>query len=292
MEKLNKTNTTGCKPWKKALSVLLSIIIAFGTFVTITFGNTRFQNWLGVRSMLSAYAAEIVDTKGAVAVDEKSMLADNHIIDLENRDGSNTVYLFSEPISFTDENGDLKTKDISVEKQKDSDLKSDGYAYANGQNDYRINFSEDKNKGVRVNFDDCEYTIIPQSTLDAAGKKSESEYLNEKFEIFEYPSIYGESTSLKFYPQLNGVKDEIVLDKNIGQNAFSFTLKTNNCTAVLNDDGTVSLKNKDGKSVQTFFAPFAYDSEYVEGEKDEHYSDCKYTLEKAGEKYIQNDSLR
>ena len=34
-------------------------------------------------------------TKGAVAVDEKSMLADNHIIDLENRDGSNTVYLFS-----------------------------------------------------------------------------------------------------------------------------------------------------------------------------------------------------
>ena len=37
-EKSNKTNTTGCKPWKKALSVLLSIIIAFGTFVTITFG--------------------------------------------------------------------------------------------------------------------------------------------------------------------------------------------------------------------------------------------------------------
>lgn len=282
-ENLCKTDTNGYKPWKKALSVLLSIIIAFGTFVTIAFGNSRFQNWLGVRSMLSAYAAEIVDTKGAVAVDEKSMLADNHIIDLENRDGSNTVYLFSEPISFTDENGDLKTKDISVEKQKDSDLKSDGYAYANGQNDYRINFSEDKNKGVRVSFDDCEYTIIPQSTLDAAGKKSESEYLNEKFEVFEYPSIYGESTSLKFYPQLNGVKDEIVLDKNIGQSAFSFTLKTNNCTAVLNDDGTVSLKNKDGKSVQTFFAPFAYDSEYVEGEKDEHYSDCKYTLEKADE---------
>ena len=110
-EKSNKTNTTGCKPWKKALSVLLSIIIAFGTFVTITFGNTRFQNWLGVRSMLSAYAAEIVDTKGAVAVDEKSMLANDHTINLENKDGSNTVYLFSEPISYTDENGKLKTKD-------------------------------------------------------------------------------------------------------------------------------------------------------------------------------------
>lgn len=68
MEELNKTITTGCKPWKKVLSVLLSIIIAFGTFVTITFGNSRFQKWLGIRDMLSAYAAEMVDTKGAIAV--------------------------------------------------------------------------------------------------------------------------------------------------------------------------------------------------------------------------------
>ncbi len=279
MEELNTTNTTGCKPWKKVLSVLLSTIIAFGTFVTITFGNSRFQKWLGIRDMLSAYAAEMVDTKGAIAVDEEAMLANDHTINLENKDGSNTVYLFSEPISYTDENGKLKTKDISVEKQTDKKLKSNGYEYTNGQNDYRIHFSTDSSTGLYIEFDNSSYSIIPQSDNSAAGAESTSEILGERFEDFEYKNIYGEGTNLKFYPQLNGVKDEIVLNSNIGKNIFSFKLTTSNCKAVLNNDGTVSLiSNDNGESVQTFAAPFAYDSKYIEGDKNEHYIDCSYSL--------------
>lgn len=279
MEELNKTNTTGCKPWKKVLSVLLSIIIAFGTFVTITFGNSRFQKWLGIRDMLSAYAAEMVDTKRAIAVDEEAMLANDHTINLENKDGSNTVYLFSEPISYTDEHGKLKTKDISVEKQTDKKLKSNGYEYTNGQNDYRIHFSTNSSTGLYIKFDNSSYSIIPQSDNSAEGAESTSEILGERFEDFEYKNIYGEGTNLKFYPQLNGVKDEIVLNSNIGKNIFSFKLTTSNCKAVLNNDGTVSLiSNDNGESVQTFSAPFAYDSKYIEGDKNEHYIDCSYSL--------------
>ena len=279
MEELNKTITTGCKPWKKVLSVLLSIIIAFGTFVTITFGNSRFQKWLGIRDMLSAYAAEMVDTKRAIAVDEEAMLANDHTINLENKDGSNTVYLFSEPISYTDENGKLKTKDISVEKQTDKKLKSNGYEYTNGQNDYRIHFSTNSSTGLYIEFDNSSYSIIPQSDNSAEGAESTSEILGERFEDFEYKNIYGEGTNLKFYPQLNGVKDEIILNSNIGKNIFSFKLTTSNCKAVLNNDGTVSLiSNDNGESVQTFSAPFAYDSKYIEGDKNEHYIDCSYSL--------------
>ena len=280
MNEINEKNMAKHKPWKKAMCVLLSVIIAFGTLITLTVGSSRLQDWLGIKSMLSAYAAEIVDTTGAVAVDEESMLADNNVIDLENSDGSNTIYLFSEPISFTDENGNLKTKDISVEKQSDRELKKQGYTYTNGQNDYRINFSEDSDKGLLVEFNGCSYTIIPQGKFPVDGEKNVSENLNREFEIFEYENIYGVGTSLKFYPQLNGVKDEIVLNSNTGQNAFSFELKTENCTASLNDDGTVTLINENGENVQTFSAPFAYDSEYVEGDlKNEHYSDCAYSLE-------------
>ena len=279
MEELNEAITTGCKPWKKVLSVLLSIIIAFGTFVTITFGNSRFQKWLGIRDMLSAYAAEMVDTKGAIAVDEEAMLANDHTINLENKDGSNTVYLFSEPISYTDENGKLKTKDISVEKQTDKKLKSNGYEYTNGQNDYRIHFSTNSSTGLYIEFDNSSYSIIPQSDNSAEGAESTSEILGERFEDFEYKNIYGEGTNLKFYPQLNGVKDEIILNSNIGKNIFSFKLTTSNCKAVLNNDGTVSLiSNDNGESVQTFAAPFAYDSKYIEGDKNEHYIDCSYSL--------------
>ena len=266
-------------PWKKVLCVILSVIIAFGTLITITFGNSRFQKWLGIKSMLSAYAAEIVDTKGAVSVDEKSMTADNHIIDLKNSDGSNTVYLFSEPISFVDENGNLKTKDISVEKQDDAELKEQGYTYTNGQNDYRINFADKSEKGLLVSYGDNSYSLSPNSVRSVDGSKSISESLNETFETFEYKNIYGNGTNLKFYPQLNGVKDEIILNKNINQSQFSFELKVKDGTASANADGSVTIKDKSGKSIQTFSAPFAYDSEYTEGDNNEHYIDCSYSLE-------------
>lgn len=280
MSDFYEMNTSEHKLWKKTLCVLLSVIIAFGTFIALTVGSSRLQDWLGIQSMLSAYASEIVDTKGAIAVDKESMLEDRNIIDLKNKDGSNTVYLFSEPISFVDENNKLKTKDISVEKQSNKELKEQGYDYTNGQNDYRINFSSDSGKGLYIEFDESSYSIIPQSYKTAEGNENVSEILGEQFEDFEYKNLYGEGTNLKFYPQLNGVKDEIVLNSNIGQNVFSFKLTTSNCTAVLNDDGTVSLISNDGESVQTFSAPFAYDSEYIEGDRNEHYIDCSYTLDK------------
>ncbi len=276
MEKTLQNQKT--KLWKRILSIVLAVIIGFGTFVVFTFGNSRFQKWLGINSVLSAYAAEMVDTKGAVAVDEEAMLADDHTINLENKDGSNTVYLFSEPISYTDENGNLKTKDISVEKA-DKKLKSRGYEYTNGQNDYRINFSKDYNTGVQAEFDNCSYSIIPISDYDIVGKETVAEYLNEKFEVFQYKNIYGDGTNLRFYPQLNGIKDEIVLDSNIGKNIFSFKIETNNCIASLDDDGAVVLKNTDDEVVQTFSKPFAYDSDFVDGIYDEHYVDCEYTLD-------------
>lgn len=192
MNEFNEKNMAEHKPWKKAMCVLLSVIIAFGTLITLTVGSSRLQDWLGIKSMLSAYAAEIVDTTGAVAVDEESMLADNNVIDLENSDGSNTIYLFSEPISFTDENGNLKTKDISVEKQSDRELKKQGYEYTNGQNDYRINFSEDISQGILIESDSCTYSIIPQTEYKSAqGKENVSEYLGDTFETFEYCGAFG-----------------------------------------------------------------------------------------------------
>ena len=283
MKDFYEANIVKHRPWKKALCVLLSVIIAFGTFVVLTVGSSRLQDWLGMKSLLSAYAAEIVDTKGAVGVNEKSMLADNTLIELENKDGSNTVYMFSEPISYTDENGNLKTKDISVEKQADKELKANGYTYSNGQNDYRINFSSNSDSGIFIEHSNFKYSLIPQSKKSVTGRENMSVILNEEFEDFEYKNIYGEGTNLKFYPQLNGIKDEIVLDSKIEQNMFSFELVTDNCSAILNDDGTISLVSDDNnESVQTFTAPFAYDSEYVEGDKNEHYTDCSYSLDKIG----------
>ena len=270
------------KLWKKILCIILSVIIAFGTLITLTVGSSRLQDLLGIQSMLSAYAEEFVDTEGAIALNSDEMFENHNIIDFENKDGSNTVYLFSEPITYVDEDGDIKAKDISVEKQTDKELKSQGYAFTNGQNDYRINFSEASDKGLLIEYEKSSYRIIPQSDFAVIGTENTSYILGELFENFEYKDIYGSGTNLKFYPQLNGVKDEIILNHNPGINEFSFKIITENCFAVLNDNGTVSLiSNEDKKEIQTFSAPFAFDSDYIDGYDDEHRKDCAYKLENA-----------
>ena len=270
------------KLWKKILCIILSVIIAFGTLITLTVGSSRLQDLLGIQSMLSAYAEEFVDPEGAIALNSDEMLENHNIIDFENNDGSNTVYLFSEPITYVDEDGDIKAKDISVEKQTDKELKSQGYAFTNGQNDYRINFSEASDKGLLIEYEKSSYRIIPQSDFAVIGTENTSYILGELFENFEYKDIYGSGTNLKFYPQLNGVKDEIILNHNPGINEFPFKIITENCFAVLNDNGTVSLiSNEDKKEIQTFSAPFAFDSDYIDGYDDEHRKDCAYKLENA-----------
>ncbi len=63
---------------------------------------------------------------------------------------------------------------------------------------------------------------------------------------------------------------------------LNLCLKTNGCTPVINEDGSVSLiSSETGEEVQNFTAPFAFDNAYVEGIEDNHYcADCRYDLKK------------
>lgn len=45
--------------WKKILCVILSLIIAFGTFVTMTFGNLFLSDYVDLQSLITAHAATI-----------------------------------------------------------------------------------------------------------------------------------------------------------------------------------------------------------------------------------------
>lgn len=118
---------------------------------------------------------------------------------------------------------------------------------------------------------------------------SNGELNNERFENFEYADLYGENTALKYFPQINGVKEIITLGNKIDINVFKSLLKTNGCTPIINEDGSVSLiSSETEEEVQNFTAPFAFDNAYVEGIDDYHYcADCYYELEKiADDTYI------
>lgn len=100
------------------------------------------------------------------------------------------------------------------------------------------------------------------------------------YQALSYENAFGRNTSLRYSAQLNGSKEEIILDKKPKNNTFSFTLKTENAIAAINSYGDVEIiDTTSGNIVDTLSAPFAYDSSGGFDSTSEHYTDCTYTLE-------------
>ncbi len=265
----------------KALCSFLAFIMVFSTGMISCFAmGAGVPEKIELEAVLSDYIEEIVDLEDVKSIDSEN--TDENELYFNMKDDTTTVYSFSEPVTFTDENGNLRCKDNSIVEQKDREKKKVGYDYSNGQNDYRINFSSDSSKGVLVEYGDISFSLAPISDKSAPGYVSNGAINNERFENFEYADLFGENTLLKYFPQINGIKEIITLDSRIERNTFESVLKTNGCTPVINEDGSVSLiSSETGEEVQNFTAPFAFDNAYVEGIEDNHYcADCRYDLKK------------
>ena len=265
----------------KALCSFLAFIMVFSTGMISCFAmGAGVPEKIELEAVLSDYIEEIVDLEDVKSIDSEN--TDENELYFNMKDDTTTVYSFSEPVTFTDKNGNLRCKDNSIVEQKDREKKKAGYDYSNGQNDYRINFSSDSSKGVLVEYGDISFSLAPISDKSAPGYVSNGAINNERFENFEYADLFGENTLLKYFPQINGIKEIITLDSRIERNTFESVLKTNGCTPVINEDGSVSLiSSETGEEVQNFTAPFAFDNAYVEGIEDNHYcADCRYDLKK------------
>ncbi|MBQ2567874.1 MAG: hypothetical protein II572_05560, partial [Clostridia bacterium] len=263
-------NAHKAKLWMKVVAVLLAAVMVIGALVELLCQTSMVKNRLEVSAMMSGYTKDIVDTSKAAAIDKQTMAEDDKVLAVKNRDGSNTAYIFSEPIYYEDADGQIRTKDISIQKVKDKTLSELGYDFENGQNDIRIHFSKDPAVGTKVSSDSWAYSLSPAGKRDSAkstanlGEKVQLSNMGERFDAFQYKDLYGSGSALNFYPELNGLKDEIILSTVPSSPVFEFTLTTTGATADLNKDGTISIIDKKTKeAVQTMNAPFAYDSEYM-----------------------------
>ena len=202
------------KLFTKMLSSFLAFIMVFSTGIISCYAmGAGMPEKLEMDSILSEYIEEIIDLDDVKSINAEKT-ADNELY-LDMKDNSTTVYSFSEPVTYTDENGNLRCKDNSIVKQKNKANKNDGYDYSNGQNDYRINFSSDSSKGVLVEYEDISFSLAPISDISAKGCETKTETDEREAKSFEYAGLFGDNTLLKYYPQINGVKEEIILDENV-----------------------------------------------------------------------------
>ncbi len=268
----------------KIICSFLAFLMVFSTGIVSCYAmGAGVPERLELDSVLSDYIENIIDLDDVKSVDTEKT-TDSELY-LNMKDNSTAVYTFSEPVTYTDENGNIKCKDNIIEKQEDKNAKKAGYDYSNGQNDYRINFSSDSEKGIFVVYNDISFSIAPISDCEAEGYIADEDGSSRSFQIFAYKDIFGAGTILKYYPQINGVKEEIILDKKIGINHFQSKLTVDGCYPKINEDGSISLVSSETEEeVQHFIAPFAYDSQYTAGVADEHFcSDCKYEIEQVSD---------
>ncbi|MCL1891461.1 MAG: hypothetical protein FWG00_05560 [Coriobacteriia bacterium] len=104
-------------------------------------------------NVLSDYLKEVTeDETGIISVlegtglSEKQRAEELNALTLEMNDGSYTTYLFEDEIKYWQDD-EVYYKETTIEAQANKNMKSSGYGFSNGTNDYRINFSEDPTRG-------------------------------------------------------------------------------------------------------------------------------------------------
>ena len=158
---------------------------------------------------------------------------DNTVIFLNNNN-TETMYIFAEPIKYTDEYGNKKDKSTEL-------TLSDG-VFEMTQNDINVSFATNISKGISISREDIEITMTPIFTATNENGNHSID-ATETVGIMEnnrmtYTNVF-DSATLVYTPLYSGFKEDIVLDSYNGTNEFSFVVNTNGLIPIKQDNGSV-----------------------------------------------------
>lgn len=169
----------------------------------------------------------------------------------QNRDGSKTMYYFGYPIKYITESGDIQDKSTVLEPHR-----GDRYSYYTPYNDIQSFFPDKINSKtyITVATNDYEISFAPASEYISNAERTSN--------ILIYKNAFGDGYSLTYQPQFWGLKEEIVISKNLGQYKFSFYLNTNGLIPFVQDNH-VYLKTANDVVVGEISNVVLYDSAQV-----------------------------
>ena len=191
-------------------------------------------------------------------------------ITLQDQDGTNTTYIFSENVKYIDSAGVIKDKKSTLTENITELAYQDQYAYTNTNNDVRMYFpnSIGENTGVVLEKEDIriELTPVQAKKIATTAKSISLNQINAQAatpirkqinqlqdgqtvtkDAIDYDAVFGTNTTLRYTPTLNGFKEDIILDTYDGTNEFVFRLKTNGLRLVCQDEQYFLVNPTSGK---------------------------------------------
>lgn len=251
---------------KKSIKKLLATIIIMSIVTaTLSFAfaaeNDNIQEITSSKSELSYENYELSDLPEAISSSVYSTektpteiinqdVDDEYTITVKNADGTNTVHIFQTPIKYLDnETLKLKKDTIVVSSEKISLLKN--YAYESVDNEIKSYFPENINDGIKMEYGDYSISLSPMlSNIQSSVKNQQISAVTKIGNTVSYSKIFDSDISLEYAPSLNGIKENIIIERYNGINTFSFTIdldgliptKTEGDSIPLSDPTTDEMK--------------------------------------------------
>ncbi len=152
---------------------------------------------------------------------------DMYSITVKNDDGTNTLYVFQTPIKYEENNTVKLKKDIVTASAEKLSLFTD-YEFESVNNEIKGFYPKNISDGIKVEYDDYEVTLMPFSenkssllSLNNADNAVKTE------NTISYSEVFGSNISLEYSSTLNGIKENIIIEKYDGRNTFDFIIDTN-----------------------------------------------------------------
>lgn len=154
----------------------------------------------------------------------KSRESNLNTVVYQNNDGTETTYIFMRPVKYIDDNGVVQDKSDKV-----TSLTDRTYSHGMMNNNVKALFPKSSNYGAKIQYQNYSVQMKPDTTYSSVPSVIDDTTI-------VYNGVFGENTLLKYQTKLNGVKEDIVLIKNVGQNEFGFTLTLTNLSPTLIND--------------------------------------------------------
>ena len=255
---------------KRVISKVLSIILVITMILTG-----------GVLNVFADFANKLmplVENTSTIAEDES--LREEYTKHFKMPDGSYSAISYTAPVHRKDANGNWVDIDNRMEetisKHKQAYVTSDGRMTfskkINGSDNVVFNLSEN-GYGVKVSFNENDIKNTTAKLSNHAKKyvPNDSDSISEQYKkvkvidnntTIQYKNLI-KGMTLEYVLSSNDIKENIIINEKQERYDYSFVYEfTGGLGAVLNDDGTVSLRDlKTDTDVYILPAPYMFDAE-------------------------------
>ena len=189
---------------------------------------------------------------------------DMQTIMLGNADGTNSLYIFSYPVKYTDSQGRIRDKSNRLSAHEKAD-----YAYINAENDIQTHLPDDVTQDPIV-LTYGEYAIYTIPVAEASSSVAQK----DTNDIVTYPEVFGDGTVLRYQVDFNGYKEDIIIDSENASTEFSFYMFCVGLEPVIQEGVIAYVDSDSGETVFSTSPFYVYDS----AAQTNGYTDTDFTL--------------